>query len=165
MQRVDARFQLVDELDAAGQARQLRIELRGDFAEACRLLGAVVHLTELAENRIHRRLELRRPRAERGEAIAERFERGTVRRQLVAQLYRFGVRLVEFLDVLAQGLEILAALFEAVVLRRGPLRHILDLRQPLGQRLETRLLLRQLVGVRHQRLEFLAEHIGLLIEQ
>src|SRR5258705_6399819 len=165
VQRVDARLELVHELDAAREARQLRVELRGDLSEPRRLLRAFVHVSQLSEDRVHRRLELRRARAQRGEAVAQTLQRRAIGTQHVAELRRLRVRLVEILDVLPERLEGGPVLLETVVLRGGALRQLVDLREPLLGRLEGLLLPGQLVGVPGQRLEFLAERVGLLIEQ
>ena len=86
-------------------------------------------------------------------------------RQLVAQLRRFGVRLVELADLGAQLFEILARLLQRVVLRLRAAAHLVDLRQPLAERFERALLARHLVGLRVQRLERLAQLVGALVHR
>ena len=82
--------------------------------------------------------------------------------ELVAQLRDLGVRLVEVLDFLAQHVEVLAALAQRVHLPGGLLGELVDLAEPLVQRLERELLLGELVGLREQRFEPLGEAIDLL---
>ena len=161
MQVVDAALELLDELQARADARQLRIELGRELAQPRRRLGAVVDDGHLAEHGVHLRLELRRAAEQRGRALAERFERRAIGRQLVAQLRRFGVRLVELANLVAQQVEILPRLLERLVLGDGAAADLVDLRQALAERLEHALLAPHLVGLRHQGLEVLAHHVGL----
>src|SRR5206468_2475775 len=71
-------------------------------------------------------------------------------------------RLVEVLNVLAQQLEILTALLEAVHLPRGFLREIVHLLEPLVQRFERQLLPGEVVGLCEQRLEPFRDRVDLL---
>ena len=84
--------------------------------------------------------------------------------ELVAQLRDLGVRLVEVLHLLAEHVEVLRGSAQRVHLPRRLLRQIVDLAQPLVQRLERELLLRQVVGLRKQRVELLGEAVDLLVE-
>ena len=99
----------------------------------------------------------------RGRALTEGLERGAILRQLVSQLRGGRVRLVEFRDVGAELLELLARLLQRLVLRLRAAAHLVDLRQPFAQRFEGALLARHFVGLRHQRLERLAELVGALV--
>ena len=163
MEVVDAAFELLDELQARAHAGQLRVELGGELAETRRGLGAVFDRLHLAEHRVHLRLELGRAAEERGGAFAERFERRAIGAQLVAQLRRGGMRLVELGDISAQRFEILARLLQRVVLGLRAAAHLVHLGEPLAERFERALLASHFVGLRHQRLERLAELVGALV--
>ena len=100
----------------------------------------------------------------RGHPLAKRLERRPIGRELVAKLRDLGVGFVEVLHFLAEDVEVLAALAQRVHLPRRLLREIVDLTQPLVQRLERELFLRQVVGLRQQRVEPLGEAVDLLRE-
>ena len=72
---------------------------------------------------------------------------------------------MEVLDLLAEAVQVRAALLEALVLRHRALREISDVREPLVEGLQAALFLGQLVRLVYQRLEVLAERIGPLIER
>ena len=155
-------LELLDERYARADARDLRVELGDRLVQPRRLLRPFIDQLQLAEDRVHLGLELRRRRRERRHALAERLQPDAIGAELVGQLRRLGVRLVELLDLAAQGVEILAALAERVELPRGLLREVVDVAEPLVERLERELLLRQVVGRHEQRLDALGHAVDLL---
>ena len=120
----------------------------------------------LAEDGVHLGLELRRARGECRSCVSPNASSAApVGAELVAQLRGLGVRLVELLHVLAQRIEVLTALLERVHLpRRSSSR---DRRPGRAARaaLERQLLLRELVGLREQRFEALAETVDFLCQR
>src|SRR5205814_450803 len=164
VEAVEPLLELVDEGHARGDARDLRVELRDRFVQPRRLFGPLLDERQLAENRVHLRLELGRLRRHRRQPLAEPLEPHAIGGELLADLRRLGVRGVEVLDVLAQQVEILPALAQRVHLPRCLLREVVDLAETVVQRVERQLLLRQLLALREQRLEALGEAVDLLRE-
>ena len=164
IERVEAPFELLDRHDAHTDARHLRVELGDRFVQLRRFLRGILDQLHLAENRVDLRFELGGARRQRGDAIAERFERDPIAPQLVAQLCDLRVRLVEVLHFLAQDVEVGAALTQRVQLPRGFPRELVHLPEPLVQRLERELLPGQFVGLCEQRIEPLGQQVELLCQ-
>jgi hypothetical protein len=159
VQAIQPGFQHLHDLRARGNARQACIELGGDFADPGRAPGPLFDQRHLLENSAHRRLQFRDAGPERRKTIRKALERHPIGPELVAELRRLSIRLVEILDFLAQGLEVRAALLQALELRRRPGRHILDLAEALAQHLEVGLSPRQVISLCRQRFELTAEFL------
>ena len=153
VESVDSRFDLLDELQPGRHAVHLAVELACQLADARGLLRAFVDESELGLDGVHLRLDLGRARVERRDALDEAFERRAIRAELVAQLRRLGVRLVEVDDLLFQRLEVAPALVERHELRIRALGQLVHLVEPGMQRLERLLLLVELVALREQLLD------------
>ena len=147
VKRVGSGFELVEGLGPGGDPGHLRVHLARQLAQPRRLLHPFVDRRQLRVDGVQRGVELRRPEHERRHALAERFESGPVGRQPVTELRHVGVGLVNLLELLPQRVELRAALLQRVVLPRRPVGQLFDLAEALVQRLEARLLLRELVGL------------------
>ena len=165
VEAVQPALERLDEWDACRHAGELRIELGHRFVEPGRLQRALLDERHLAEDGVHLRFELGRAGGECGHPLVERLERHAIGAQLVAELDDLDVRLVEVLNLLAQRLEIVAALPERVHVDDGSLGELVHLSQLLVQRVERQLLLRQIVGLREEGIEALRQAIDLLAQR
>src|SRR5204862_253454 len=118
VQTVQAAFELLDKRYARADARDLSVELGDRLVQARRLPGAVLDELQLARDRIHLRFELGRQRCKRRHALAERFEAEPIGAELLDQPRRVAMSLREFLDFLAEHVEILATLPDRIELPR-----------------------------------------------
>ena len=116
IQRVEAGFDLFNELLVARDPRHLSVEIICNGQQGGRLQRFLIHHRELAANRIDPRVELRHRAFEFVDTPEEAFEGRPIGRDLVAQLGGLGLRLVERLDLLAQHLHVLPALPEGIEL-------------------------------------------------
>ncbi len=165
IEAVEPHLQLFDERHTRTHARNLCVELGHRLVQARRFLGALFDELQLAEDRVHLRFQLGGLRGECGDAVAEGFKADAIRAELLGELGRFCVRLIERLNVGAQNVQVGAALTQRVHLPRRLLRQLVGLREALVERLERELLLGEVVGLDEQRLEALGQTVDLLRER
>ena len=91
VQAIEAAFELFDERQAGGHARDVGVELGDRLVQLRRLLRPFLDERHLAEDRLHLGFELGRPRRHRGHPVAEGLEREAVGPEPVAQLRDLGV--------------------------------------------------------------------------